>query len=371
MSKRMSRREKREAGLLKPKPAPELPEDAEFRPSGGGDHLRPEDRDTRDDGGPAIPEDELITPPSPTSAPEAAEPGADVDDDVDAGEPTAAWPAVSASSAGEADEAEIQAEAPHTASPAAPHEEPADVADPVATSAETVEETEVADDGGDRGEPHPAVSDEVEQPVEHEPAEDKLEDEPVADQPAGAVEDSADTPAPSATSDEPEAMSAVAADHDGPWANVNAAGSGVTLDATGDEQSQAPSAQAPSAPSAEAEDLERPSVFDRFTSDEETDPSNREELATEEGDEDFAASLRQRLRDEPPVEDGGYATEQIDVAAQPTESSSASSIVKNVLLFLILIVVGFGLGILIGTYLWGSNSEAVVDVAETMWPLLT
>lgn len=347
MSKRMSRREMREAGLLKPKPAPELPEDDEFRPTGGGDHLRPEDRDTRD-GEEHHGAEELLAPPAPLSPPEVDE----SDDDFDGGEPTAAWPAVSADSAGEPAESADSVESAEPFEPSsAPSAEDAVPAQPTEPA-----EVETAASTADT----PASAPSADMPVAW-PA--------VSADSAGEPTDAAAESAASASSDEPEAMADVAADRDGAWANVNAGGSGVTLDAPAEEQ--APSAQAPSAPSAEGEDLERPSVFDRFTPEEESDPADREELATEEGNEDFAASLRQRLRDEPPVEDGGYATEQIDVSSQASEPSSASSIVKNVLLFLVLIVVGFGLGILIGTYLWGTNSQAAVDVAETMWPLLT
>lgn len=275
MSKRMSRREMRAAGLLKPKPAPELPEDSEIRPHSEGDHVRPEERDTREPEG-GVPPLEAPSAPSPASAPE----------------PAAAEPATT-------DEAQPDQPVEETAAWPAPERE-----------------TEGA-----------------EQPDEAEPIR------------------------------EPDKLDEIAEDRDGVWANVNAGGAGVTLDAPAEE---APSAKAPSAPSAEGEEFERPSVFDRF--------APAEEDAEKEGgesDEDLAASLRQRLRDEPPVEEGGYATEQIEVTKQRSGRQSAS-IVKTVLQFLVLIIVGFGLGILLGTFLWGgNNSQPLIDIADTVFPLLT
>lgn len=131
---------------------------------------------------------------------------------------------------------------------------------------------------------------------------------------------------------------------------------------------------------------ERTSVFDRFSTSNETEsravvgveqptesveqPTERTERAElaepavtqddEGSDEDYAGALRARLKSQPPVQDG-LADEDVD---EPEPSRW-----KTILLFLILIIVGFGVGIFLGSLIFaGGDSASAPHLTDYIYP---
>lgn len=124
---------------------------------------------------------------------------------------------------------------------------------------------------------------------------------------------------------------------------------------------------------------ERTSVFDRFSTSNDTESravvgveqpiesAERAELAEpavpqdgEAGDEDYAGALRARLKSKPPVQDG-LVDDDVD---EPEPSRW-----KTILLFLILIIVGFGVGIFLGSLVFaGGDSASVPHLTDYLYP---
>lgn len=151
--------------------------------------------------------------------------------------------------------------------------------------------------------------------------------------------------------------------------------------------------QAEGSPQSQAESEENPpgrtSVFDRFSSSSEpaaekspadsggaTDPTSsaqtpdesfaravHDELSSDEDDEDYAGALRAKLKSKPPAED------RADEPAPDADVSEEPSRWKTIALFLLLIVVGFGVGILLGSLIFtGGDSSSAPALADYFYP---
>ena len=340
MSKRMSRREMRQAGLLKPKPAP-----------------GPDVESVEDDG---------ATPEPSSSTPD----GVDETqlDENNAGEE--AFPSEEASTSELDAVAEDQdLEASEQASEPAEH----DATEPVAESDES--DSGAAQGVADESEGISERSDEgsAEEGVVDNGTGDSLSDDAVesADQDGDS---SADDSGDSAHADgiESEDIEATA-QHDvlGRTGGVDESDDGVD----------------------EAEVPERTSVFDRFSAAESRSADGAEEddapaspfapVATEQADgdstsaltgddvsaehqdEDFAGALRAKLKDKPPVQE---AETSPVVQVEDEEEEVPTSKWKTILLFLILIVVGFGVGILLGSLLFSGGGSSALALTSYYYP---
>lgn len=122
---------------------------------------------------------------------------------------------------------------------------------------------------------------------------------------------------------------------------------------------------------------ERTSVFDRFAQDSDQPESDRpspvlarddefasaldEDAAVEESD--FADALRAKLKAKPPTDEDDDTAESID------DEFVEPSRWKTIVLFLLLIIVGFGVGILLGSLIFsGGDSAAAASAAIHHYP---
>jgi len=131
-----------------------------------------------------------------------------------------------------------------------------------------------------------------------------------------------------------------------------------------------------STPSEATDTPERTSVFDRFSAadgddpvpadDEPVDPvipapavKPEDVEGEDEKNDDYAGALRARLKAAPP------ADEQSDVV--DSDDIDSPSRWKTLVLFLLLIIVGFGVGILIGSVIFSGGSQSAAADALTMY----
>lgn len=138
-----------------------------------------------------------------------------------------------------------------------------------------------------------------------------------------------------------------------------------------------PADEAPADDEVPSDPPARTSVFDRFSPQaaQDTPAAEVDEDEDVEDDPDYREDLRAKLaadRDSQPSPEEAV-TETVDVAEADDDEESGGSSIKTILFFALLIVVGFGLGILIGLAIFGGNdstsaSAVTTDIMTTINP---